>query len=261
MALLGCKAYDVNYKDDDNGLIGCDSLTSFEPICVNKATNIELILIPAGAFTMGANDDQAEDSEKPPHSVTISKPFYIGVYETTKTQWRAVMGGERDNKPIGGVSWAALADANGFVAKLNANAGAIIIGGAQYEYALPSEAQWEYAARGASVSPYPWGDQTLTGDYAWYTNNSGAQARLTGAKKPNGFGLYDTIGNVAEWTRDCYGDYGDPPINECYGGDRVIRGGHYGSAIGDLRVSKRVRAAQTYADPTIGFRLALVPKP
>jgi formylglycine-generating enzyme required for sulfatase activity len=262
----GCKAYDFNYEDDEEqeGVIACDKLSSFEPICVNKATNIELILIAGGTFAMGASDDQAKDDETPARSVTITKPFYIAVYETTKTQWRAVMGGDRGGEPIGNVGWESVAGTRGFIAKLNADAGEIVIGGELYEYALPSEAEWEYAARGGQSAPYSWGDETLAGEYAWFNANSNAKAHTTGAKKPNGFGLYDTSGNVAEWVQDCYDLYSPAPqidpINECNAGDRVVRGGSYASDLNDLRVSKRDRKSELHSDVTIGFRLALVPK-
>ena len=266
IVFAGCKAYDINYADDDNedGVIDCDTLLSFEPTCVNKTTNIKLVLINSGTFKMGANDAGASENEGPVRDVTIAKPFYIAFYETSKTEWRAVMGGDRGAEPIGGVSWASVADSKGFIAKLNADAGVIIIGGAQYEYALPSEAQWEYAARGETNTRFSWGDETIAGGYAWYDSNSGARTHPVGAKNPNGFGLYDTSGNVAEWVQDCYVEYPQAllpdPINECYNGDRVVRGGDYGGKLTDLRVSRRDYRPKLYSDPKIGFRLALVAK-
>ncbi|MDR2034342.1 MAG: formylglycine-generating enzyme family protein [Helicobacteraceae bacterium] len=262
--LLGCKAYDFKYADDEEegGLPNCDKLTTLMPICINRATNIELVLIPAGSFVMGANG--GEQNENPAHNVTISKPFYIGVFEVTQNQWSAVMGGNRSTAPVSGVSWAKIADANGFVAKLNANAGAITIGGVLYEYALPSEAQWEYAARGGTNAPYFWGDGGAVGEYAWYSLNSSGAAHTVGAKKSNGFLLFDISGNVAEWTQDCYDEYSaqavSDPIFGCSVADRVVRGGSYEASLDDLRVSKRERYAKSYSSATIGFRLALVPK-
>jgi formylglycine-generating enzyme required for sulfatase activity len=259
--LLGCKAYDFKYADEEeeDGLPNCDKLTTLAPICINRATNIELILISAGSFTMG----DGEQNENPAHSVTITKPFYIGVFEVTQNQWSAVMGGNRSNAPVSGVSWSNIADAKGFIAKLNDNAGAITIGGVLYEYALPSEAQWEYAARGGTSASYFWGDGDA-GEYAWYRVNSVGAAHTVGAKKSNDFLLFDISGNVAEWTQDCYDEYSaqavSDPVFECSVADRVVRGGSYTDDLNDLRVSKRERYVKSHSGATIGFRLALVPK-
>ncbi|GHV03202.1 hypothetical protein AGMMS50229_01650 [Campylobacterota bacterium] len=268
LALAGCKAYEVQNADEDkdesgDAIVSCDKLTAHASTCTNTATNIKLRLIGSGTFTMGADDAGAASDESPTHAVTISAPYYIGFYEVTKTQWKSVMGGASGNTPIAGVSWSQIADAGGFVAKLNANAGTIKIGGAVYEYALPSEAQWEFAARGGAGSVYSWGDNEA-GGYAWYLGNAASNTHTAGNKKPNGYGLYDTSGNVAEWVQDCFSNYGaaavtDPIVNDC-SGNRIVRGGSFEGALADLRSSKRTPFAKSYSSNAIGFRLALVPK-
>ncbi|GHS86541.1 hypothetical protein FACS189487_01020 [Campylobacterota bacterium] len=265
LLLAGCKLYDIDYKDDEDdtgGLANCNELTTHQPFCINPATNIKLKLIAAGNFDMGAidTDSLANANEKPHHFVTISKPFYIGVYEVSKTQWRSVMGGDRGSEPVTGVTWSSIADAGGFVRKLNADA-RIVIGGVAYEYALPSEAQWEYAARAGTTSPYPWGD--AHGDHAWFLPNASGKTHAVGGKQPIA-GLYDMAGNAAEWVQDCFGDYGsgavtDPIVDSC-SLDRVVRGGNFSSAAADLRSSARAKYPKSYSDERTGFRLALVPK-
>ncbi|MDR0746436.1 MAG: formylglycine-generating enzyme family protein, partial [Helicobacteraceae bacterium] len=230
----------------------------------NTASGIELKLINGGSFTMGADDYEAEDTEKPPHLVTITQPYYIGIYEVTKTQWRAVMGGDRGNAPVTNVSWEKIAGTNGFIRKLNADAGTIVIGGTIYEYALPSEAQWEFAARGGMADAYSWGS-AQPGAFAWYAVNAALNTHTTGLKWPNGYGLFDTSGNAAEWVYDCYVEYesdsaSDPLSSADCVKDRIVRGGSYEDAVDGLRVTRRVLRPKTYSDGTIGFRLALTPK-
>ena len=268
LLLCGCDSlFDPPEEEAEGGKSGCDALTNFTATCTNTATNIELTLIASGSFAMGSPDSDlaALSGEKPQHSVTISKPFYIGFYEVTRQQWSAVMGGTGGNAPITGVSWDAIANTrNGFIAKLNAEAGAITIGGTRYEYALPSEAQWEYAARGGSVALYSWGDGAA-GEFAWFAQNAVGAAHAHGGKKPNGFMLYDTSGNAAEWVQDCWHDYAgeavSDPLLDCSGSaDKIVRGGSYLSKLEDLRSAFRAHAPRTKVDSAIGFRLALVPK-
>ncbi|MDR3347312.1 MAG: formylglycine-generating enzyme family protein [Helicobacteraceae bacterium] len=251
-------------EEENNEKTGCDALTSLEQSCKNTATDIELVLIPSGKFIMGTDEtENAHENENPSHEVNITQPFYIGVYEVTQSQWSAIKGGARGNDPVSDVSWAAIADTNGFIAQLNAEAEEIVIDGVHYEYALPSEAQWEYAARGGSNSLYSWGDRDDGGEYAWFKTNTN-QTRAVGSKEPNNLGLYDTSGNVAEWVQDCYAEYtdeskNDPIVNDC-SIDRVFRGGSYNDSIDDLRITKRDKESQEYRSEWLGFRLALVPK-
>jgi formylglycine-generating enzyme required for sulfatase activity len=160
----------------------------------------EMVVIPAGSFMMGSPSDPeatGNPSEKPQHGVQI-KSFAMGKYEVTQGQWYAVMGnfpiGKKGSMlPVESVSWD---DAQRFIAKLNKKTG--------WEYRLPSEAEWEYAARAQSTTEWSFGDEPYKlGNYAWYNENSRAKTHEVGQKLPNAFGLFDMHGNVWEWTQDC----------------------------------------------------------
>lgn len=191
----------------------------------SKSQRIELVLIPKGSFMMGATHDGAD--EGPVRRVTISHEFYIGKYEVTQAQWQAVMGNNPSafkgaDLPVDGVSWN---DAIAFVARLNAQ-------GDGYTYRLPSEAEWEYAARAGTTGDYA-GDLDAM---AWYDSNSGKTTHPVGGKQPNGFGLYDMHGNVWEWCQDWYhaSNAGAPTDGSAWlsGGEqkeRVLRGGSWGN--------------------------------
>jgi formylglycine-generating enzyme required for sulfatase activity len=182
---------------------------------------LDLVLIPAGSFTMG------DDSEKPAHKVTITKPFYLGKYEVTQEQWEAVMGKNPSHfngpkNPVEQVSWN---DCQQFLEKLNAKTG-----GQGGKFVLPTEAQWEYACRAGSTGKFCFGDdEKQLGEYAWYAANAGEKTHPVGEKKPNAWGLYDMHGNVWEWCRDWHGKYGaeavDDPSGPTTGAARVVRGG------------------------------------
>ena len=165
----------------------------------NPAGGIEFVKIAPGEFTMGcsAGDNACTTDEQPAHRVQITTPFEIGKYEVTQAQWQAVMGSnpstvKGDDHPVETVS---KNDAHEFLAKLNGrNDG--------YKYRLPSEAEWEYAARaGTAVEP-----KSLD-EVAWSAANSQDETHPVGRKKPNAWGLYDMLGNVREWVEDVYGRY------------------------------------------------------
>jgi formylglycine-generating enzyme required for sulfatase activity len=175
-----------------------------------------MVEIPAGRFQMGCSpdDSQCHGLETPAHQVTIS-PFRIGKYEVTQAQWQAVMGenparAKGSDRPVANVSWD---DAQAFLKRLNSK-------GTGKPYRLPTEAEWEYAARAGTGTPYWWG-KTIDPDNA---NYGGLYAVLlgqgheytdpVGSFKPNAFGLYDTVGNVSEWVQDClHSDYTGAPAD------------------------------------------------
>ena len=160
-----------------------------------NAVGIEFIKIAPGEFMMGcsAGDSSCDADEKPTHRVQITKAFEIGKYEVTQAQWQAVMGSnpstiKGDDHPVETIS---KQDAQDFLDKLTArNDG--------YRYRLPTEAEWEYAARAGAPLP------ASLDEVAWYADNSGDQTHPVGQKKPNAWGLYDTLGNVREWVSDQY---------------------------------------------------------
>jgi len=221
---------------------------------LGHGVELEMIRIEAGTFVMGSN---VYDEEKPPHRVRISRPFYIGKYPVTQGQWQAVMGSnpsyfKGDNLPVEQVSWH---DAVEFCQKLSDETGR--------KYRLPTEAEWEYAARAGSKGKYSFGDdQNRLGEYAWFDGNSGKKTHPVGQKKPNDWGLYDMHGNVWEWVQDWYGkDYYRQSVNSVdpqgpsSGNYRGLRGGSWIYALDGCRASNRVNGQPGVRYSNVGFRL------
>ena len=221
----------------------------------------EMVVIPAGAFLMGSNADpfassQPSTIEQPQHQVRI-KSFAIGKYEVTQEQWFSIMGNLPSNfkgrtLPVEQVSWD---DAQAFVRKLSEKTGK--------NYRLPSEAEWEYAARAGSQTNYYFGDnENESGRYTWSYSNSGNTTHPVGEKLPNAFGLYDMLGNVWEWTADCWnGNYNGAPNDgsawtsgSC--GQRVLRGGSWFNDPQFTRSANRFWLDSTLRFNFNGFRLA-----
>ncbi len=201
------------------------------PKTISNSIYMEFVLIPAGEFKMGSpsSEEDRDSNEGPVHTVTIEKAYYLGKYEVTQEQWREVMGTnpsyfKGDNLPVEKVSWK---DAQEFVKKLNEKEGT-------NKYRLPSEAEWEYAARAGTTTRYSFGnDESDLGDYAWYEDNSGDKTHPVGQKKPNPWGLYDMHGNVWEWVQDrCHNSYNGAPtdgsaLESGSSSYRVFRGGSW----------------------------------
>jgi len=230
---------------------------------------IELIRVEGGCFEMGADGDDcdATPEERPAHEVCVSA-FYIGKFEVTQGQWKSVMGTNtaaastcsRDDCPVDGVSWS---DVQGFLAALNGRGGR--------RYRLPTEAEWEYAARSGGKAERYSGGKSID-RLAWYALNSGLTNHPVGTKAPNGLGLHDMSGNVWEWTNDWYGDdyYATSPRQDPPGPagptapdvDRVVRGGCKTGEASNERTTRRSfgfqRASGDRSDK-IGFRLAKTP--
>ena len=227
----------------------------------------EMVTIPAGSFMMGSNGGNA--SEMPVHKVTIKRAFAMGKTEVTQGQWKALMGNNPsgfvscgDDCPVEQVSWL---DTQEFIQKLNAKTGK--------QYRLPSESEWEYAARAGSNTAFPWGDQS-SHEYANYGENECCKGMVQGRDKwvntsptgsfpPNAFGLYDMIGNVWEWTEDSYHDnYAGAPVDgSAWQGDgenRVLRGGSWYFRSQNIRAAYRARNAPSYRYYNFGFRLVRV---
>jgi formylglycine-generating enzyme required for sulfatase activity len=220
-----------------------------------EAMNIEMIYVQGGTFTMGCTGEQGNDcnkDEKPAHQVTLSS-FSIGKYEVTQAQWKSVMGSnpfyfKGDNLPVENVSWN---DVQAFIRKLNTQAG--------NRYRLPTEAEWEYAARGGNQSKgYKYSGSNTLGNVAWYYDNSAYKTHPVGQKSPNELGIYDMSGNVREWCSDRYDVYSTSAQNDPVGTSgsyRVIRGGSWGSNV-DCRVAYRGCNSTDKCYYGLGFRLA-----
>ncbi|RCV64719.1 Formylglycine-generating enzyme, required for sulfatase activity, contains SUMF1/FGE domain [Methanophagales archaeon] len=219
---------------------------------------MEFVPIAAGEFEMGSPSDEEGrySDEGPVHHVNIEKAFYMGRYEVTQKQWRAIMGDnpsyfKGDDLPIETVSWD---DVHEFIKKLNEKEGT-------GKYRLPSEAEWEYACRAGTSTRYSFGDsESKLGDYAWYGDNSGAKTHPVGQKKPNSWGLYDMHGNVWEWVQDSWhGRYdGAPADGSAWEGDgayRVIRGGSWCGDAGCCRSAYRSSRDPRNRNDGLGFRI------
>jgi formylglycine-generating enzyme required for sulfatase activity len=233
----------------------------------------DMVSVTGGTFTMGCEDKKRDGNcnsdEKPAHQVSVSN-FSIGRYEVTQAQWRAVMGSDPpelynkgcDQCPVEGVSWNDIQD---FLKKLNSLTGK--------RYRLPTEAEWEYAARGGIRSlDFLYSGSNNIEEVAWYDSNAesgnknGEQktTRPVGGKKANELGLYDMSGNVWEWCEDdWHGNYQGAPtdgrawVDSPRGSYRVFRGGGWFGTAEDCRAANRDGYAPTYRDGNVGFRLAL----
>jgi formylglycine-generating enzyme required for sulfatase activity len=171
-----------------------------------NSIGMKLVLIPSGSFVMGSHEfEPGRPDEKPQHRVTISKPFYLGIYEVSQEQWAKVMDSNPSkfkgrNKPVQNVSWD---DANAFIVKLNKLE-------STNKYRLPTEAEWEYAARAGSSTAYCYGDDPdgeKLDEYGWYKKYATSEPKESGKLKPNKWGLYDMHGNVSEWVQDFYSGF------------------------------------------------------
>lgn len=218
------------------------------------------VLVEGGSFDMGCTSEQPDCSsdEKPVHSVTLNS-YYIGQYAVTQAQWRAVMGNNPSNFsgcdqcPVEQVSWE---DVQEFLQRLNARTG--------QHYRLPTEAEWEFAARGGNKSRrYLYAGSNNPGDVAWYEKNAGGKTHPVGQKSPNELGLYDMSGNVYEWCQDWFGDYSSSaqtnPTGPSTGSVRVRRGGSWRGAPRYCRVAFRYYDVPGYRYSNVGFRLARTP--
>jgi formylglycine-generating enzyme required for sulfatase activity len=232
------------------------------PTPSNYSTNsidMEFVLILAGEFDMGSPSSEVGryDVEGPVQHVTIPEPFYMSKYEVTQKQWHEVMGNdpsyfEGDDLPVERVSWD---DVKEFIRRLNEKEGID-------NYRLPSEAEWEYAARVGTPTRYSFGDdESYLGEYAWFDDNSGDKTHPVGQKKSNSWGLYDMYGNVREWVQDeWHSSYEGAPLDgsaweDGSGADRVIRSGGWDRGARNCRSASRGGVAPGDRSINLGFRL------
>ena len=219
-----------------------------------------MIFIKGGCYNMGDIFGEGEDEELPVHEVCVDD-FYLGEHEVTQGEWKEIMGDKPygfidcgDGCPVENVSWD---DANKFIYKLNKKTGK--------KYRLPTEAEWEFAARDRGKKMRWAGTNNISelGDYAWYGGNSGGITHPVKTKKPNELGLYDMVGNVMEWMSDNWGEkyYKKSPRKNpkgpSRGHGRSARGGSCWSVPELARIANRHAEDQSYRAYNQGFRLAL----
>ena len=260
----GAQGLFKGFIPDENGT----NLDDPQPIKIAPSTGVtpatlikdcpecpEMVVIPAGSFVMGSSKSA---NEQPTHSVNL-RSFLMGNTEVTQEQWQTVMGNNPSkNKglmlPVEFVSWD---DVQQFIAKLNTRT--------RQNFRLPSEAEWEYAARAGTTTDWSFGnEESKLWNHAWYSANSGGTTRAVGQKLPNAFGLFDMYGSVWEWTQDCWHEsYSGAPTNGstwttgCTSNHRVLRGGSWWYGPESLRSAKRIGFVPNIrGNHGIGFRLA-----
>lgn len=234
-----------------------DKINEDEVISVN-GVSFKMVCVQGGTFIMGATDEQgyADEDEYPTHNVTLSS-FSIGETEVTQELWQAVMGYNPSTfkgglrRPVEEISWN---DCQSFINQLNSMTGR--------NFRLPTEAEWEYAARGGQKSNgYMFAGSNYCDDVAWNVNNSNKTTHDVGSKSANELGLYDMSGNVWEWCQDRYGAYSSSsqtnPVGSSSGDSRVYRGGSGGSQVTRCRVTSRRSKSPESHFGDLGLRLAL----
>ena len=233
-------------------------------ISLPGGARMELVRVEAGSFTMSARDGE-NDSDEVSHRATLTKDFYLGRTEVTQAQWKAVMGNnpsyfKGDDLPVEQVSWN---EAMEFCEKLN-DSGKAPRG---WKFTLPTETQWEYAARGGKKSNgYKYSGSNTIDDVAWYEDNSGSKTHPVGQKKANELGLYDMSGNVLEWCLDDKNSNSSMLTaeftrgNDRSGSRRAIRGGSWFFNARFCRSAYRDFGSPGIRNDHLGFRVALVPE-
>ena len=250
-----------NTASSSNGYASSSSVSSGGneiSIPVKNGITIDMVKVEAGTFMMGATSEMENPYswEKPVHQVTLTNDYYIGKYEVTQALWQSVMGSnpsefKGDNLPVEQVSWN---DGQEFISKLNRMTGR--------KFRLPTEAEWEYAARGGKKSRgYQYSGSSNISDVAWYDGNSGSKTHPVGTKQANELGIYDMTGNVWEWCQDRYGSYVSSsqknPTGTVRGSNRVYRGGGWDIFAWSCRLSCRNYGPPYFRYDYLGLRLVL----
>ncbi|MBR4367238.1 MAG: SUMF1/EgtB/PvdO family nonheme iron enzyme [Bacteroidaceae bacterium] len=258
LTLMSCSSSTQKNGETANDSIANDSVANEERVSFSvKGVSFTMILVKGGTFTMGATPEQgndAQDDEKPAHSVTLSD-YYIGETEVTQALYEAVMGDNPSDVkgadlPVVNVEWE---DGEFFAAKLSELTGR--------QFRLPTEAQWEYAARGGNKSQgYKYAGSNTLSDVAWTDDIKGG-CHPVKEKAPNELGIYDMSGNVDEYCDDNYAPYSkdsqtDPKLVSEDGGYVTVRGGSYANGANECRVSRR-GSSRGYVFASLGFRIAM----
>ncbi|MBO4513229.1 MAG: formylglycine-generating enzyme family protein [Victivallales bacterium] len=255
-------------SDDDDDEVIVDDRRKVVPL--PNGVELCLVKVEKGSFKMGSSKNAENENL---HLVHITKDYWLGKYEVTQEQWMALMDGnpaffKKEGKyPVEGVSWMEAMEFCGKLTEIERKAGRLPEG---YVYTLPTEAQWEYAARCCGK----YGDRTYSGGskidiLGWYVENSGKTSHPVGGKKPNEFGFHDMTGNVWEWcldhshigsiTNTYIDDISDPYCT--MGSYRILRGGGWSNSTWGCRVASRIsRDPRRIRTNAIGFRVALAPE-
>ncbi len=219
-----------------------------------KLLDLDMVIIPAGRFNMGSREGPA--NERPQRQVKVGA-FYLGETEVTQAQWVAVMGSnpslyKHPKRPVDQVTWIEVQE---FIQRLNEQEKTT-------KYRLPTEAEWEYAARGGSTAAYPFSEEDLS-EFAWFGHKGNVGTRPVGQRQRNAWGLADMHGNVWEWVEDCWhDDYTEAPsdgrawVEQVDCADRVLKGGAWNSSAQYVRSATRGSYAFDLNDSGNGFRLA-----
>lgn len=249
-------------------------LFDFVLVYAASAAGIEMTMVKGGTFKMGNQFEEMFEDELPVHDVTLSD-YFIGTYEVTQSEWLAVMGANPSqvrgdlSKPVESITWF---DAINFCNKLSEKEGFkpcytigrnnhVAFDQAANGYRLPTEAEWEYAAKGGSHSKgYVYAGSNNLDEVAWYKDNSTGSTHVTGLKKPNELGLYDMSGNVWEWCWDWYGNsyndvMGANPTGVAQGVERCRRGGGWHIISKSCRNSNRLGTPPQMSFNYVGLRL------
>jgi formylglycine-generating enzyme required for sulfatase activity len=250
-------------------LVLLDQAKAQAPKEITNSIGMKLVLVPKGTFMMGSPEtEKGRQENETQHEVTISKDYYLGVYEVTQAEYQQVMTtnpsyfqgekikGDSSPHPVEQVSWN---DAVEFCKRLSGlpeekKAGRV--------YRLPTEAEWEYACRAGSTTAYSFGESSQSlGDYAWFNGNGNFPTHPVGQKKPNAWGLYDMHGNVFEWCSDWYGQYPkgavSDPVGPREGSFRVDRGGCWNYEVALCRSARRLGLIPSLRSWSSGLRVAL----
>ncbi len=252
-----------------NDLFFFNMLTHIHIQELPNGISFPMCLVKGGTFLMGSEAPEAWDREKPIHQVQLDN-FYIGQFPVTQAVWKAIMGANNnpsyfkgDQRPVETVSWE---DCRKFILKLNQEVKDSLFPG--YAYRLPTEAEWEYAARGGQLSKgYSYAGSNKLKEVGWYAENTDGETKHVGQLQPNELGLYDMSGNIFEWCWNRYVGYQQNTsefLMKNHGGLemsdwRVLRGGYWSITSLNCRSTYRDKGRLDYQDNHLGFRLVLSP--
>lgn len=252
---------DLKYLENYDGILvnwNYDEVTDDQQVVIREIV-ANMVRVDGGSFNMGASDSYSCSDEMPVHSVTLSN-FRINKFTVTRGQWQVLMGsdlgwndnyGTGDELPVTNLTYD---DCNDFVEKLNSLTGLF--------FRLPTEAEWEYAARGGAQSGgYRYSGSNNPDEVAWHQGNAGNVLHRQGILQPNELGLYDMSGNIWEWCSDWYSEYiadaQTDPQGPFVGNRRVVRGGSFSYEDSYSRTTQRNSLSPDYRSFVVGFRLAM----